>query len=48
MDLVIAGWRCHGEEAFADYFQSVYLAEDWDDGSFHVGTGGYPGVANHN
>jgi hypothetical protein len=48
MNLVPAEWRWHGENAFADWFQSVYLADDWDNGSFHAGAGGYPGIPNHN
>jgi hypothetical protein len=48
MDIVLAEWRCHGENAFADWFQSVYLADDWGNGSFHAGAGGDPGIPNHN
>jgi hypothetical protein len=48
MDIVLAEWRCQGEHAFADWFESVYLAEDWEHGSFHAGAGGFPGIPNHN
>jgi hypothetical protein len=33
--VVMAEWRCNHENAFADWFESAYLAEDWDNGSFH-------------
>jgi len=47
-DVVMAEWRCNHENAFADWFESVYLAEDWDNGSFHAGAGEIPGIPNHN
>jgi hypothetical protein len=48
MEIVLAEWRFQRENEFADWFESVYLAEDWDLGSFHAGAGGYPGIPNHN
>jgi hypothetical protein len=36
MDIVLAEWRCHGENVFADWFQSVYLADDWGNGSLRA------------
>jgi hypothetical protein len=35
-DVVMAEWRCNHENAL---FESAYLAEDWDNGSFHAGAG---------
>jgi hypothetical protein len=48
MEIVLAEWRFQHEDEFADWFEGVYLAEDWDLGSFHAGAGGYPGIPNHN
>jgi hypothetical protein len=30
MEIVLAEWRFQRENEFADWFESVYLAEDWD------------------
>ena len=43
--VVLSQWKTDGEEEFADWFESVYLAEDWDGGSFFAGAGGVPGSA---
>jgi hypothetical protein len=46
--VVLRTWREAGEDAYADWFESVYLAEAWDGGCFFAGVAGIPGVANHN
>ena len=46
--IVLRTWREAGEDAYADWFESVYLAEAWDGGCFFAGVAGIPGVANHN
>ena len=43
VQVVVAGWRNDGEDDFADWFEHVYLADDWDGGSFFAGAGGVPG-----
>lgn len=42
--VVLATWRDHlNEDVFADWFETVYLSEDWGNGSFHAGAGQVPG-----
>lgn len=47
-EVVLRTWRDAGEGAFADWFESVYLHEDWDGGCFFAGVAQVPGVVNHN
>jgi hypothetical protein len=43
VDVVLQEWRGMGEHEFADWFETVYLNEDWGNGSFHAGAGEVPG-----
>jgi hypothetical protein len=45
---VLEAWRGSGNERFADWFEKVYLTEDWGYGSFYAGAGGMPGISHHN
>jgi hypothetical protein len=43
VEVVLADWRYHQQDAFADWFESVYLCDAWDNGSFFAGAGDRPG-----
>jgi hypothetical protein len=34
VDVVLSDWRYHQQDAFADWFESVYLCDAWDNGAF--------------
>jgi hypothetical protein len=34
VEVVLAYWRYHQQDAFADWFESVYLCDAWDNGAF--------------
>jgi hypothetical protein len=34
VEFVIADWRYHHQDAFADWFESVYFCDAWDNGVF--------------
>jgi hypothetical protein len=34
VEVVLAYWRYHQQDAFADGFESVYLCDSWDNGAF--------------
>jgi hypothetical protein len=34
LEIVLAYWRYHQQDAFADWFESVYLCDAWDNGAF--------------
>jgi hypothetical protein len=42
VEVVLADWRYHQLDAFADWFESVYLGDTWDNGAFFVGAGDRP------
>jgi hypothetical protein len=43
VEVVLADWRYHHQSAFADWFESVYLCDAWDNGAFFAGAGDRPG-----
>jgi hypothetical protein len=43
VEVVLADWRYHHQFAFADWFESVYLCDAWNNGAFFSGAGGRPG-----
>jgi hypothetical protein len=43
VEFVLADWRYHQQDAFADWFESVYLCDAWDNGSFFAGAEDRPG-----
>jgi hypothetical protein len=43
VQVVLADWRYHNQHAFADWFESVYLSDAWDNGAFFAGAGDRPG-----
>jgi hypothetical protein len=34
VEVVLADWRYHQQDALADWFESVYLCDAWDNGTF--------------
>jgi hypothetical protein len=47
VEVVLAYWRNHQQDAFADWFESVYLCDAWDNGPFFDGDGDRPGQCSY-